>query len=41
MGDRYPDMLKKCIGEKVWLVMREDREFTGVLSGYDDFMSTG
>lgn len=39
-GTQHAELLKKCVGEKVWLIMRENREFTGVLSGIDDYMSS-
>lgn len=39
IGTIYLDLLKKCVGERVWLIMRESHEFAGLLSGIDDYMS--
>jgi U6 snRNA-associated Sm-like protein LSm5 len=30
-------LLDKCIGEKIWIIMKSKREFAGVLRGFDDF----
>ncbi|CAG9333321.1 LSM5 [Blepharisma stoltei] len=32
-------MLDKCIGQKVWLILRDDREFCGVLKGHDEYFN--
>lgn len=32
-------LLDKCIGERLWLVMKGKREFAGVLRGFDDFFN--
>lgn len=39
IGTSHSDLLKKCVGERVWLIMRENHEFAGTLSGIDDSMS--
>jgi U6 snRNA-associated Sm-like protein LSm5 len=31
-------LLDKCIGSKVWIIMKGDKEIIGVLRGYDDYM---
>jgi U6 snRNA-associated Sm-like protein LSm5 len=31
-------LLDKCIGSKVWIIMKGDKEIVGVLRGYDDYM---
>jgi len=28
------------VGKKVWVIMRGEKEFTGTLTGYDEFIST-
>lgn len=30
-------LLDKCIGHKMWIVMKGKREFAGTLRGFDDF----
>mmetsp|Transcript_7407 Transcript_7407/g.13819 ORF Transcript_7407/g.13819 Transcript_7407/m.13819 type:complete len:83 (+) Transcript_7407:867-1115(+) len=33
------ELLEKCIGQRIWLIMSDDREISGLLSGYDDYMN--
>ena len=33
------ELIDRCIGSKIWVVMKNDREFTGTLLGFDDFVS--
>ncbi|ORX90796.1 like-Sm ribonucleo protein, partial [Basidiobolus meristosporus CBS 931.73] len=33
------ELIDKCIGSKIWVVMKSEREFTGILSGFDDYVS--
>lgn len=33
-------LVDKCIGELVWVIMKDNREITGTLQGYDNFLST-
>ena len=32
-------MIDRCIGSRIWVIMKNDREFTGTLLGFDDFVS--
>ncbi len=31
------EILDKCIGSKVWIIMKSDKEVVGVLRGFDDY----
>jgi U6 snRNA-associated Sm-like protein LSm5 len=31
-------LLDKCIGSKVWIIMKGNKEIVGVLRGYDDYL---
>ncbi|KAF7306833.1 U6 snRNA-associated Sm-like protein LSm5 [Mycena indigotica] len=33
------ELIDKCIGSRIWVVMKNDREFTGTLLGFDDFVN--
>ncbi|EAU93207.1 hypothetical protein CC1G_10275 [Coprinopsis cinerea okayama7 len=33
------ELIDRCIGSKIWVVMKNDREFTGTLLGFDDFVN--
>jgi U6 snRNA-associated Sm-like protein LSm5 len=33
------EVLDKCIGRKLWLCMKGDKEFYGTLKGFDEFMN--
>jgi hypothetical protein len=33
------ELVDKCIGEKVWILMKEEKEISGNLVGFDDFFS--
>jgi len=33
------ELVDKCIGSQVWILMREDREVVGTLRGFDDYLS--
>lgn len=33
------ELIDKCIGSQVWILMREERELTGVLRGFDDYFN--
>ncbi|KAJ1967841.1 RNA-binding protein lsm5 [Dispira parvispora] len=33
------ELIDKCIGSKIWVIMRSDREFVGTLSGFDDYVN--
>ena len=34
------ELVDKCIGSKIWILMRGNKEFTGTLCGFDDYVST-
>jgi len=33
------ELIDKCIGSKLWVVMRNEKEFTGTLRGFDEFVN--
>ncbi|KAG8219729.1 hypothetical protein J3R82DRAFT_698, partial [Butyriboletus roseoflavus] len=33
------ELIDRCIGSRIWVIMKSDREFTGTLLGFDDFVS--
>ncbi|KAK9449959.1 small nuclear ribonucleoprotein, variant [Limtongia smithiae] len=33
------ELVDKCVGSKIWVVMKTDREFSGILRGFDDFVN--
>ena len=33
------EVVDKCIGNKVWILMQNDREFYGTLRGFDEYMN--
>ena len=33
------ELLDKCIGSDVWILMRTEREISGCLQGFDDFFN--
>lgn len=33
------ELIDKCIGSKIWVVMSSNKEFTGTLSGFDDYVN--
>ncbi|CDR94409.1 snRNP Sm-like protein, putative [Babesia bigemina] len=32
-------LVDKCLGTKVWIIMKHEKEITGVLRGFDDYMN--
>ncbi|KAK1935945.1 putative snRNP Sm-like protein [Babesia divergens] len=32
-------LVDKCLGTKVWIIMKGEKEITGVLRGFDDYMN--
>ena len=32
-------LLERCIGQKIQIIMKNNKEFKGYLSGYDEFYS--
>jgi hypothetical protein len=33
------ELIDRCIGSRIWVITKGDREFTGTLLGFDDFVS--
>lgn len=33
------ELVDKCIGSKIWIIMRGERELAGVLRGFDEFVN--
>ncbi|KAL7413965.1 hypothetical protein BDY24DRAFT_414664 [Mrakia frigida] len=33
------ELIDRCIGSKIWVVMKGDREFVGTLTGFDDYVN--
>lgn len=33
------ELVDRCIGSSIWVVMKNEREFTGTLMGFDDYVS--
>lgn len=34
------ELVDRCIGSSIWVVMKTQREFVGTLLGFDDYVST-
>lgn len=32
------EMLDKCIGAKVWIIMKHEKELSGIMRGFDEYM---
>jgi len=33
------ELVDRCIGSSIWVLMKNEREFTGTLKGFDDYVS--
>jgi hypothetical protein len=33
------ELVDRCVGSRIWVVMKGDKEFSGLLSGFDDYVS--
>ena len=33
------ELIDRCIGSSIWVIMKSNREFSGTLLGFDDFVS--
>ncbi|CAI7604298.1 unnamed protein product [Penicillium manginii] len=33
------ELIDKCVGSRIWVVMKGDKEFSGTLLGFDDYVS--
>ena len=31
--------MEKCVGKRLWILFKEEKEIVGVLRGFDDFFS--
>jgi len=36
---RKLELVDKCIGSRIWVLMKNDKELVGILRGFDDFLS--
>ncbi|CAL8579738.1 RNA-binding protein lsm5 [Xanthoria parietina] len=36
----YPaELIDKCVGSRLWVIMKGDKEFAGTLLGFDDYVN--
>ncbi|EGX50755.1 RNA-binding protein lsm5 [Orbilia oligospora] len=33
------ELVDKCVGSKIWVVMKSEKEFSGTLVGFDDYVN--
>ncbi|RPA81239.1 LSM-domain-containing protein [Ascobolus immersus RN42] len=33
------ELVDKCVGSRIWVVMKSEKEFSGTLLGFDDFVN--
>ncbi|KAI5810167.1 hypothetical protein DFH27DRAFT_589648 [Peziza echinospora] len=33
------ELVDKCVGSRIWVVMKGDKEFSGTLLGFDDYVN--
>ncbi|KAJ3180504.1 RNA-binding protein lsm5 [Geranomyces variabilis] len=33
------ELVDRCIGSRIWVVMKSEKEFAGTLLGFDDFVN--
>ncbi|KAK4687210.1 U6 snRNA-associated Sm-like protein LSm5, partial [Tremellales sp. Uapishka_1] len=33
------ELVDRCIGSSIWVLMKNEREFTGTLMGFDDYVN--
>merc|ERR1712048_690739 len=33
------ELIDKCIGSKIWIIMKNERELVGTLRGFDDYVN--
>lgn len=33
------ELVDKCIGSRMWVIMRSEKELVGTLSGFDEFVN--
>ena len=37
--DILTELIDRCIGSRLWVIMKNEREFVGTLLGFDDYVS--
>ncbi|CRK45107.1 hypothetical protein BN1723_016471 [Verticillium longisporum] len=35
------ELIDKCVGSRIWVIMKGDKEFSGTLTGFDDYVTNG
>ena len=35
----HAELIDKCIGSKLWIIMKTEKEFVGTLRGFDDYVN--
>lgn len=33
------ELIDKCVNSRIWVIMKGDKEFTGTLQGFDDYVN--
>mmetsp|Transcript_9482 Transcript_9482/g.10672 ORF Transcript_9482/g.10672 Transcript_9482/m.10672 type:complete len:84 (+) Transcript_9482:63-314(+) len=33
------ELIDKCVGSRIWILMKSDRELVGTLRGFDDYLN--
>ncbi|ORY16306.1 hypothetical protein BCR34DRAFT_476659, partial [Clohesyomyces aquaticus] len=33
------ELIDKCLGSRVWVLMKDDKEYVGTLLGFDDYVN--
>lgn len=33
------ELIDKCIGSRIWIIMKGDKEIVGTLKGFDDYVN--
>ncbi|KAK4645924.1 RNA-binding protein lsm5 [Podospora bellae-mahoneyi] len=33
------ELIDKCVGSRIWVIMKGDKEFSGTLVGFDDYVN--
>ncbi|EME80335.1 uncharacterized protein MYCFIDRAFT_89886 [Pseudocercospora fijiensis CIRAD86] len=33
------ELIDRCVGSPIWVIMKGDKEFSGTLQGFDDFVN--
>lgn len=36
---RHAELIEECIGSRLWIIMRGDKEFVGTLRGFDNYVN--